>query len=529
MNNIRKWLSMIIIFAILLIQVSAFTVRAAADPSAYALAYSVNADGKTVTVTGFAVAPTAAYNLVIPRKVVINNIKFTVTEIGANAFAGISGAPNTLLSSVSFPNTLTKIGASAFYYCQSTLFTSLRIPKSVTTIGAQAFRQCSKLKSIGILPETITSLGNQSFADLTSLNSGVNVPGGATLDTAVFKSSAQTVTNPVYYTVGEGATKVTDELFRYGNYVKEIILPNTCSSISASGIIDDKSLEQVYILADSVSISGTQFSTATLGNITTRGSTVFNVSNETVKASLIAKQISANNITVFNDFKIVLNAGLGDRTILSVAKDTPTIVLPEPTKNGYKFVGWYDAKSLHFAGENYNVSKSMVLTAVWDYDSEAQSALYKDVSSKNATNNFNTSPVRRIICESLAYKTIEVALIDADGEQTKVNVLFDKNGVWVNYDDDTPYKSVIMPSGYSYDNLIILSDVEVNYSVEIGLREPTIICMPRLSGDTKLSDFSWLSSDVTVANVSSDGYVTGHKSGNTQITVSYNNLSLIHI
>lgn len=93
-----------------------------------------------------------------------------VTSIGSNAFNQEN------ISSVSIPDTVTRIGSYAFYYCQN--LTSVTLPDSVTEIGAKAFSQCEALTSINI-PAGVTQIPSYAFAYCTALTS-VSIPDGLT-------------------------------------------------------------------------------------------------------------------------------------------------------------------------------------------------------------------------------------------------------------------------------------------------------------------------------------------------------------
>ena len=113
-------------------------------------------------------------------KVTIPN---SVTDIGAQAFYGLnltqvtvgSGvtswgsdvfAGNTHLTSVTFTDGLAAIGAYAFEDCSS--LNGLSIPGSVTTIGSLAFRNCTSLSALSI-PNTVTAIGDSAFEGCTAL------------------------------------------------------------------------------------------------------------------------------------------------------------------------------------------------------------------------------------------------------------------------------------------------------------------------------------------------------------------------
>ena len=71
-------------------------------------------------------------------------------------------------TSYTIPDSVTRIGDSAFEYC--TRLTSVTIGKSVTSIGYNAFSDCTNLTSVTI-PDSVTSIGEYAFSNCTSLTS----------------------------------------------------------------------------------------------------------------------------------------------------------------------------------------------------------------------------------------------------------------------------------------------------------------------------------------------------------------------
>jgi surface antigen bspA-like len=97
----------------------------------------------------------------IPSTITNEGIEYTVTEIGANAFAYCD-----FLTSIDIPTSVTTIGHGAFYNCDA-LF-SIELPNSITAIGDRAFENCDALSSISI-PHSVTSIGQSAFSFCHSL------------------------------------------------------------------------------------------------------------------------------------------------------------------------------------------------------------------------------------------------------------------------------------------------------------------------------------------------------------------------
>lgn len=102
-----------------------------------------------------------------------------VTAINNAAF------PNSAVTSVTIPDSVTSIPDAAFVNCSQ--LTNISIPNSVTYIGFFAFDGCASLKSI-TLPSSLRTIGNSAFADCPSLMT-VTYPGSKTQWGAISKGS----------------------------------------------------------------------------------------------------------------------------------------------------------------------------------------------------------------------------------------------------------------------------------------------------------------------------------------------------
>jgi hypothetical protein len=119
------------------------------------LTFTLNDDGVSYRVTDCDTAATG--EMIIPST--YNGLP--VTEI-RRLYEWDDGAFYycTSLTSITIPDSVTSIGASAFSYCTS--LTSITIPDSVTSIGAGAFYYCTSLTSVTI-PDSVTAIGGNAF------------------------------------------------------------------------------------------------------------------------------------------------------------------------------------------------------------------------------------------------------------------------------------------------------------------------------------------------------------------------------
>ncbi len=100
----------------------------------------------------------ATTKIVIPFTVLMDGVKFKVTNISDNAFNGCKK-----LKSVTIGKFVTTIGNKAFTKCTS--LKKIVIPSGVTKIGKKAFYGCKRLKSITIKTKKLTgkSVGIRAF------------------------------------------------------------------------------------------------------------------------------------------------------------------------------------------------------------------------------------------------------------------------------------------------------------------------------------------------------------------------------
>ena len=218
--------------------------------------YRLNADAKTAEVT----KSNATGDIVIPEKITVDGVEYSVTSIGYGAFEdckaltsvampsvtsieriSFSGCSN--LTSVSMPS-VTSIEYEAFYDCSNLTSVSM---SSVKWINYRAFLGCSNLISVdmpmvGIISENafsgcsnltsvdmplVTNIRNSAFSGCSSLTS-VDMPLVTNIGNNVFSgcSSLTSVDMPLVTNIGENAF--------YGCPITNLSLPTTLTSIGNS-------------------------------------------------------------------------------------------------------------------------------------------------------------------------------------------------------------------------------------------------------------------------------------------------------
>ncbi len=163
----------------------------------------------------------------------------SMTSIADCAFRDCSG-----LVKVTIPNSVTSIGWDAFSNCSS--MTSIIIPNSVTSIGTNAFYGCSSMTSVTI-PNSVTSIGRNAFYNCNSL-SKVFISDLAAWCNIVFEQGAYA--NPLMY---------AHHLYLNEEEVKELVIPNSVTSIGAFSFYNCSSLKNVTIPSSVTTIGMSAF------------------------------------------------------------------------------------------------------------------------------------------------------------------------------------------------------------------------------------------------------------------------------
>ena len=210
--------------------------------------------------------------IVIPETITYGGTTYNVTAItGRNRFNygqtyGGAFEKCNKLKNVTIPNSVTYIGARAFYDCDSLI--SITIPNSVTSIDRQAFGSCNNLVSaiIGnsvsviqdsaffncynleslILGENVDSIGNNAFQNCDGLIS-VNIPNSVTSIGDYAFSHCEAL---VSISIGNNVASIGNYAFAYLDALTSVIIGESVNNIGYSAFTSSMfSLQNVTCLA----------------------------------------------------------------------------------------------------------------------------------------------------------------------------------------------------------------------------------------------------------------------------------------
>jgi len=262
-----------------------------------------------------AVPNTSVTSVVIPD---------SVTSIGREAFF-LSGA----LTRVVIGNNVTSIGSSAFNSCEA--LTSVTIGSNVTSIEDDAFKGCSALTSI-IIPNSVTRIGNGAFWHCNSLTS---------------------------ITIGNSVTSIGIVAFYNCNILANITIPSSVTSIGGWAFDACTRLSTVLFL----------------GNPPITGSEIFRGSTPTIyympQATGWSSTYAGRPAYVAGTLTVTCDSAKGTYTKTPDAayyiSGTQVTVTATP-KNGYLFTAWSGDSTATTSSITLTVSLGKSVTANFSQD-----------------------------------------------------------------------------------------------------------------------------------------------------------------
>ena len=312
--------------------------------------YTVNADN-TATITRFYEPDTTyhGYNIDIPETL---DDKYTVTAIGNSAFYNCY-----YLMDITIPQSVKSIGREAFYKC--TAMKSLTIKDAATSIGDCAFQGCDWLTTVK-LGEHITTIGEAAFVDCERLDN-VTIPDSVTsIGDSAFARCYQLKTIKLgknIETIGDDDfVGVIDGVFFYCTNLSKIIIPEKVKTIERNTFVGCSNLESITLPAGlkyfEASLDGCSPDCVIYYNGNEHDAKTLRENNPVLEEAVQKGHQLLYRCNVTFDAKGGTLTDKGgnptDHAVVSAYKTekinaNDLTAIPDPTRTGYKFTGWYTA------------------------------------------------------------------------------------------------------------------------------------------------------------------------------------------
>lgn len=402
------------------------------------LKYTVNADGKSVTVSGTSRNPK---QLTIESSISDGNgNSYTVTKIGMGAF-------NSTLEEVTLPPTLDEIEDSAFFKCSS--LTEITIPEGVTKIGTNAFYGCSQLTSITI-PSTIKNM-DTAFPSNPKL-------------------SQVTLTNGIY--------RISSSAFKDCTGLTEIKIPTSVYEICSDAFNGCTDLTSVTLEKGINIINRNAFKDCTkLNDVKYNG---HKTDWENVRVNIAGNDTLTSRVQYLCDINFDLNGGtingsstMATQTVYSNEKlgtakcypnDQPFVVPTDPVREGYTFLGWYTQAE---GGTKYTfteaVSSNITLYAHWNAHSHTVT-LENDENKETNSYDYGSSVSVPTPTKKTGYNFNHWEVTVPDGETAPSLNGPDENG---NYSFSMPDYDITLTAKWTQKD-VIDPDVDLKFDAATG-------------------------------------------------------------
>lgn len=502
-----------------------------------------------------------------------------VTFIGRNAFSECSS-----LKSISLPSNLTAIYNNTFSYSG---LTSIELPSNIVSIGESAFSYCASLKSV-IIPSSVIQMGKSAFIGCTNLTSLTlsesitTIPSYAfsgcnNLTEVVIPSSVNSIGDYAFYCAGlKSITSYNKKLpaisaksFNPNNYTDATlyVYKSSLSSYQNSSLWSAfNNIEPIEVSATGITISPSTLYlnvglssqlAAQLSPEEAIGDVVWEVMSSTptgcvtvdADGAVTARQmgtafisascgdISAKCDVIVNsnpeEYIVITDLGqdiyIGDTFTLS-AIVFPTTITP----------------SIRWSSSNENVASIDPITGVLKALSDGGTVITATNDNVSASLAITVKPIaaNEII---LDYSEITLKIGDSTTIKATVkpdnttypNVSWESNDPTIAVVSDGTVKAVgvgtaniramvgeVTANCVVTVNPILAEKISLNYSAEtLKIGQSLQLNATVNPSNTTDPSVTWVSSDASVATVSTNGEVTAINKGATTITATCGNVN----
>ena len=405
------------------------------------LKYTVNADGKSVTVSGTSGNPT---QLNIESSISDGNGKsYTVTKIGMGAF---NNARNTL-TEVTLPPTLDEIEDSAFFKCSS--LTEITIPEGVTKIGTNAFYGCSQLTSITI-PRTIKNM-DTAFPSNPKLSQVTLTNGIYRISSSAFKDC----TGLTEIKVPTSVYEICSDAFNGCTGLTSVTLEKGINIINSNAFKDCTELNDVKYNGHKTDWDKVRVNKAGNDTLTSKVQYLCDI-NFDLNGGTINGSNTVNKQTVYSNEKL--------GTAKCYPNGQPFVVPTDPVREGYTFLGWYTQAE---GGTKYTfteaVSNNIILYAHWNAHSHTVT-LENDENKKTNSYDYGSSVSVPTPTKKTGYNFNHWEVTVPDGETAPSLNGPDENG---NYSFSMPDYDITLTAKWTQKD-VIHPDVDLKFDAATG-------------------------------------------------------------
>ena len=346
MKKFKALTAVMVVMTIIVVQLS-FVGVVSAENTDYTFTYSLNEDGKSLTLTKFTELATEAYDLVIPDT--------------ADYYTDAEGVVQTLPE----PLPVTVIADGAFITTDGAgkevthKATSLTFGNNITTIGTSTstfvFRNFQNVTGTVVIPDNVTTIYSKCF----------------------FKVSADE------FVFGKGVTTLNAQALSYCTAVDKVTTYAT--EVAGTNVFDNcKPLNEVYFLGETLEVKNDKF--ASLLNAQpvfyAENAAVYNYLNETAQATVKVGSASTTDY-------------------LSTVKYVPYIVIKEGTHDGITYGLQYSVDY----DESNNIQATLDGFAINETYKKLPLELDLVIPASIDTDKAPNVPVKAIAEEAFSYET----------------------------------------------------------------------------------------------------------------------------
>ena len=300
-----------------------------------------------------------------------SDVGLLLTKDGTVLLNGVNGdvvVPNGVLSieraafyncenltRVVMPDSLLDIGDATFRHCYG--LTNVIIGASVTNIGNVAFDGCDKLTGISI-PSSVRRIGQVAFNVCSSLIDTTMIPGVRLVDGWAIGCYEDTIPENLDLV---GVRGIGDKAFDNCSRLRHVTIPESVTAIGVSSFSNCNNLACFEFRGDAPFLGRTAFEGVAPNCIALVGR-----ESRGWGVEIPGKWFSLNITYDKNQVVFDVNGGSCAEQTRMIDYNNQMGILPEPSRKGYAFIGWFtEVSSGVQVHDTSTVTSDMTVFAHW--------------------------------------------------------------------------------------------------------------------------------------------------------------------